>query len=65
MKFEVQSTANFVTHLLHVYCKSISNYQLIKFKGKILDIIITQWEMFWYPGRPNKGAGLRTIRKRI
>jgi len=64
MKHEIQSGANFITHLLRLdKKKSISEPQLKKFRDSLIDCFRRRYRDHWYPEKPNKGSGYRTIRR--
>ncbi len=63
MKHEIQSGANFITHLLRLNKKKIiCEPQLNRFCDSLIDCFRWRYRDHWYPEKPDKGSGYRTIR---
>jgi protein Tob/BTG len=62
MKHELQSAANFIAHLLRLNKKKISEPQLIRFRDSLIECFRLRYRDHWYPEKPEKGSGYRTIR---
>lgn len=63
MKIEVHSAADFLMNLLRVrQVNSLSESQLITFKGSLQETLLQKFRCHWYPDVPTKGSGYRCIR---
>jgi protein Tob/BTG len=64
MKHEIQSAANFITHLLRLFGKKkpIPESQLKQFCNSLINSFRHRFQDHWFPEKPNKGSSYRTIR---
>lgn len=63
MKIEVSSAANFLMNILRVrQVNSLSESQLVTFKGSLQETLLQRYRCHWYPEVPTKGSGYRCIR---
>jgi protein Tob/BTG len=63
MRIEVHSAADFLMNLLRVrHVNSLSESQLLTFKGSLQDVLLQRYRSHWYPEVPTKGSGYRCIR---
>jgi protein Tob/BTG len=63
MRIEVHSAADFLMNLLRVrQVSSLSESQLLTFKGSLQDVLLQRYRSHWYPASPTKGSGFRCIR---
>jgi len=62
MKNELHSAANFIVHLLRLAKKGICEPQLEKFQKCLINAMRMRYRDFWFPEKPFKGIGYRTIR---
>lgn len=63
MKWEIQSAVNLITHLVRLKVPNIREYKLYKFRAKLIERLAHRYSTHWYPEKPQKGTGYRTIRK--
>ena len=66
MKLEIESTLNFITHLMRLYCysskKKINEKKLKKFTACLQMLLERRYEFHWFPEKQFKGSGYRAIR---
>ena len=62
MKLEVQSTANFLVHILRLAQCNIKETTLQKFKENLIAEMYRSYRLRWFPENPVKGSGYRIIR---
>jgi protein Tob/BTG len=62
MKQELQSTANFIVHLLRLNKNShICEPQLKKFRDCLIESLYRRCRDHWFPEKPDKSSSYRTI----
>ena len=63
MKLEIQSASNFITHLIRLkHQKKVSEGKLFKFRQYLINGMKMRYRDHWFPEKPQKGCGYRTIR---
>ena len=63
MKLEIQSASNFITHLIRLnHRKKVSEGKLFKFRQYLINGMRMRYRDHWFPEKPQKGCGYRTIR---
>lgn len=66
MKLEIESTVNFITHLIKLYCysseKKINEKKLKKFTTCLQKLLERRYKSHWFPDKPFKASGYRAIR---
>ena len=62
MKLEVQSTSNFLVHLVRLSKRNVSERQLGKFRDSLIEVFRRRYRDHWFPEKPFKGSGFRCIR---
>ena len=62
MKLELQSAANFLTHLVKLGRHNINEDVLEKFRLALVEVLRRRYRDHWFPEKPFKGSGYRTIR---
>lgn len=62
MRIEVHSAADFLMNLLRVKVNSLSENQLLSFKGSLQEVMQKRYLNHWYPTKKEKGSGYRCIR---
>lgn len=63
MRVEVHSAADFLMNLLRVRkVNSLSENQLLTFRGSLQEVMQKLYINHWYPKDPKKGSGYRCIR---
>jgi protein Tob/BTG len=62
MKQELHSAANFIVHLLRLAKRGVSEAKLLKFQKSLIHEMRNRYRDHWFPEKPLKGSGYRTIR---
>ena len=62
MKLEVQSASNFLTHIVRLSKRNVSESKLGKFRNSLIEVLRRRYRDHWFPEKPFKGAGYRCIR---
>ena len=62
MKLELLSASNFLVHLIRLGRRNVSESQLSKFRGCLIEILRRRYRDHWFPEKPFKGSGYRCIR---
>jgi protein Tob/BTG len=62
MKYELQSAANFLIHLVRLGRRNVGETQLEKFRQSLVEVLRRRYRDHWFPERPFKGSGYRCIR---
>lgn len=62
MKLEVQSASNFLVHLVRLSKQNVSENKLKKFRNSLINVFRYRFQNYWFPERPFKGSGYRSIR---
>jgi len=63
MKYELQSAANFLVHLIRLGRKHTGDEaQLDKFRVAVVEVLRRRYRDHWFPEKPFKGSGYRCIR---
>ena len=62
MKLEVDSAANFLSHIVKLSKKDLSEKKLKNFKKNIIKLLRKRYNNYWDPQRPLIGSSFRCIR---
>jgi len=62
MKHELHSAANFIVHILRLAKRGVSEAKLLKFQKCLINEMRKRYRDHWFPEKPLKGSGYRTIR---
>lgn len=62
MKLELQSASNFLVHLVRLGRANLSDSQLDRFRGAVVEVLRRRYRDHWFPEKPYKGCGYRCIR---
>ena len=62
MKLEVQSASNFLTHIVRLSKRNVSESKLGKFRNSLIEVLRRRYRDHWFPEKPFKGSGYRCIR---
>ena len=62
MKLELLSAANFLTHLVRLAKRGVSEYRLGRFRYSLIQVLRRRYRDHWFPDKPFKGSGYRCVR---
>ena len=62
MKLELLSAANFLTHLVRLAKRGVSESRLGKFRCSLIQVLQRRYRDHWFPDKPFKGSGYRCVR---